>query len=154
MMKKTVLLACVAMMGYGVSMAEMTPGEVELTRSVVQTQRKAIVEMNMALDNETAKTFWPLYNEYQDGLRKVNDRSVALIQDYAGSWLELSDEKAASLTDEMLSIQMEKAKVRRSFAKKFRKQLPAKAVARFFQIENKLDAIVNYDLAASVPLAH
>jgi hypothetical protein len=54
---------------------------------------------------------------------------------------------------EFMAIQNEKTKVQSKYVDRFRKVLPARSVARFYQIENKLDAIVSYDLASEVPLA-
>jgi hypothetical protein len=44
--------------------------------------------------------------------------------------------------------------VRQKHVKIFKKLLPPVKVARFFQLENKLDAVVNYELAQSIPLTH
>lgn len=131
-----------------------TSGEIELSRASIQVQRKAIVAMNMALDEPTAQVFWPLYNDYVEAMRKPNDRATALLTEYAANWTDLSEEKAKTLLNDLLSVKQEQLNVKKSFAKKFSRKLPPRVVARFFQIENKLDAIIANELALNVPLVH
>lgn len=134
--------------------AAPTQGEIELSRATVQVQRKALVAMNMNLDESQAAKFWPLYNDYQEAYRKVDDRFSALMTDYATNWMSLSEDKAKELMDSFFSIRMDQLKIRKSYAKKLSRTLSPKVAARFFQIENKLDAIIAADLADKVPLVH
>jgi hypothetical protein len=126
--------------------------EIELTRSVIQTKKKIIVATNMPLTEQESEAFWPVYNDYQQALRKVNDRSVKLIEGYARDYLTLTDEKAKEMLNEFLDIESEKVKLKKSYVKKFRKVLPDKKVTRYFQVENKLEAIINFELADTIPL--
>ena len=106
----------------------------------------------MQLTEEEQKVFWPLYDDYQAELSKIEDQQIALITMYAENYQNLTDEKAQKILDQFLAVDDKALKVSRAHAKKFLKVLPAKHVARYFQVENKLDAIVNYDLARGIPL--
>jgi hypothetical protein len=127
--------------------------EIELTREVIQTQRKAIIAKNMQFTEEESQAFWPVYNVYREAMRKVGDRKVKLISSYADNYRDLTDEEAKGLLAEFLKIQKAEWKVKKKFVRKFRKALSEKKVMRFYQVENKLDAIVNVQLAADIPLA-
>lgn len=151
---KFFIAAAILIYGANVVHAGSTQGESELNRAMIQAQRKVIVEANMQMDADTAKTFWPLYDEYIVAMQKPADRSTALLNDYAASWMDLSDEKAQSLLNDLLSVKEEQIKIKKTFSKKFFKKLPAKVVARFFQIDNKLESIVANELAKNVPLVH
>jgi hypothetical protein len=124
----------------------------ELTNDVIKAQKKRIVGANMQLTEEEQKVFWPLYGDYQAELSKIEDQQIALITMYAENYQNLTDEKAQKILDQFLAVDDKALKVSRAHAKKFLKVLPAKHVARYFQVENKLDAIVNYDLARGIPL--
>ena len=126
--------------------------EIELTRSVIQTKKKIIVAANMLLTEQESEAFWPVYNDYQQALRNVNDRTVKLLEGYARDYLTLTDEKAEEMLNEFLDIESEKVKLKKSYVKKFRKVLTEKKVTRYFQIENKLDAIIGFELADTIPL--
>jgi len=104
------------------------------------------------LTEEEQKVFWPLYNTYQAELSKLEDKEIALITMYAENYKDMTDQKAQELLDQFLAVDDEALKVRHAHVKKFLKVLPAKRVARYFQVENKLNAIVNYDLARGIPL--
>jgi hypothetical protein len=124
----------------------------ELTNDVIKAQKKRIVGANMQLTEEEQKVFWPLYGDYQAELSKIENQQIALITIYAENYQNMTDEKAQELLDQFLAIDNEALEARRAHVKKFLKVLPAKRVARYFQVENKLDAIVNYDLARGIPL--
>ena len=128
-------------------------GELALSRQVIQTERQALVTSAMELTEEEGKVFWPLYREYREAMAKVGDRSQALIVDYAAKYATLTDVDAQAMVTEMVAIDQEALNVRKDYVKKFGKILPAKRVARFFQIENKMDAIIKAELVQDIPLA-
>jgi len=107
---------------------------------------------DLGLTEEEGQAFWPLYREYQQSMAKVGDRMQKLILDYAKIYETATEEQAEAMLGEMLSIQNDELKTKQSYAKKFKKVIPVVKVARFYQIENKIDAIIDYDLAASIPL--
>ena len=127
--------------------------DIELTRAAIQVRRQAIVTAVMDLEAREADTFWPLYREYRLAMALVNDRYVKLLVGYLGSYEKLTDEAASRMLDEALSIDRARTDVKKKFVARFGKQLPAKKVARFFQVDNKLDAVINAELAQLVPLA-
>ncbi|MGB5659470.1 MAG: hypothetical protein WBO54_08310, partial [Thermoanaerobaculia bacterium] len=138
-------------------MATVSPGqeindEIELTRSIIQTQRQAIVTAAMQLTGEESQTFWPLYHEYREAMRKVDDRSVNLINGYAESFDTMTDEIAQTMLKEFISIRQAELDVTRKYLKRFQKILPANKVARFVQLENKLDSVIDFELASEIPL--
>ena len=126
--------------------------QITLTRAAIQTQRQAIVSEAMDLDPQQTQAFWPLYREYREAMGKVNDRTVLLLSRYLQAYPNLSDATASQLLDESLSIEEARSQIKRQSVARLRKVLPDRQVARFFQVENKLDAIVNAELAERVPL--
>ena len=77
---------------------------------------------------------------------------VAIVEDYTASFRDLSDDKARKLMENYLDAEADRLEVRRAYLGKFAKILPGRTVARFYQIENKMDAILRYDLAATIPV--
>lgn len=132
--------------------AQSETDEIEITRSVIQTERKAIVAANMQLNEAESRAFWPVYNEYVEKLRKINDRRVRLITDYANAYENLTETQAKAFLRERVSIDKARLELIEDYIGKFEDVLASKRVARFFQIENKIDAIVEYSLAEEIPL--
>ena len=126
--------------------------ETALTRASIQVRRQAMVTAAMDLDGAEAEKFWPLYRDYRNEMAKVGDRLVKLINDYADAYDSITDEQAGRMLDEYLSIQRATGEVKAAFVPKFRQIMPARKVARFFQVDNKLDAVINSQLAAGIPL--
>ena len=126
----------------------------EILREKLKADKKLLVATNMELTESEAKNFWPVYDDCQKELQKINQRMVKLLNDYAADYKtnSVSDEKAKKLTDEYVSLQQAEANLTTSFVPKLNKALPVKKVARYLQIENKIRAVIKYDLAATVPL--
>jgi len=126
--------------------------EIALTRAEIQTERQAIVAENLPLTEEQAKAFWPLYRSYRGELASLGDRAVTMIEGYANKYETMSDADAQAMIDEYFAIQKDELKVKTSWLPKFAKVLPATKIARFVQIENRLDAIIRIELATEIPL--
>ncbi len=147
------LFAGLALLGLAaVSQAQNVTDAVELTKQAAETQRQAIVMRGMEMTEAQSQVFWPVYREYRTDMGKVLDRLIALAMDYADNMDDLSDEQAAYILDEFLRIQNADYKTKHKYVKRFRKVLPEKKVTRFYQIDNKLDAVVRFDAARTVPL--
>lgn len=124
----------------------------EVLLSTLRANRKAFVAVNLQLTDAQAKEFWPLYDRYAQEIGAIGDRVAGLVQEYEKSYADLSNEKALELITGYLDAEAERAKVRRGYLDQFAKILPGRTVARFFQLENKIDAVLRYDLARTIPV--
>ncbi|MCU0561120.1 MAG: hypothetical protein MUD16_13130 [Desulfobacterales bacterium] len=118
----------------------------------IRADKKLFVAENMQLSDAEAKAFWPVYQAYQDELFLLRQRTGKLIQDYADAYASMSEAAAKKLLEESLAIEEAGLKLRQAYLPKFRKALPEVKVARYFQIENKIQAALYYGLAAEIPL--
>ena len=120
----------------------------------IKADKKLFVAANMDLTESEAKSFWPIYEEYQKSLAEINGRLAQLINDYATEYNAntLTDEKAKKLTDEMVAIQQAEGGLQASYLPKLNKVLPPKKVARYLQIENKIRAALRYEIAKNIPV--
>ncbi len=119
----------------------------------VRADKKLFVAKNMQLTSDEAKKFWPIYDKYQDELFLLRARTGKMIKDYAEAYKqEMTDEIAKDLLDEFLTIDRLGLKLRMAYLPKFRKSLSDVKVMRYYQIENKIEAAMYYDLARKIPL--
>jgi hypothetical protein len=127
----------------------------EIVHEKLKADKKLIVAKYMELTESEAKNFWPVYEEYQNDLKKSNERLLRLLESYAADYKNksLTDEKAKKLLDEWIAIEQEEGKRRSTHAPKVLQALPAKKAARYLQIENEYRILLRYELAATVPLA-
>jgi Spy/CpxP family protein refolding chaperone len=126
----------------------------QILRDKIKADKKLLVASNMELTESEAKGFWPIYDEYQKELQKINQRMAKVLESYADDnrSKSLTDDKAKKLIDEAVSVEQAEANIKSTFAPKLSKVLPVKKVVRYLQIENKIRAVVRYDIAQGVPL--
>lgn len=125
---------------------------IELMRSDVQTQKKAIITETMDFTEEEAAVFWPVYNDYANELRKISDEKIALIKDYTANFDNITDEKAKEIMDKSFSVEEKTTKLKKKYYKRLSKVLPATRATRFFQLENQLINLLNLQAASKLPL--
>lgn len=128
----------------------------EILLQKIKADKKLLVAANMDLTDAEAKSFWPLYDGYQKELNEINESLVKTIKDYAEAYNKgpIEDSTAKKLLDEALSAYEAEIKLKRVYAMKIGKVLPAAKTARYIQMENKIRAILNAELANQIPLAY
>lgn len=118
----------------------------------LRANRRAFVAVNLTLDEQEAAQFWPRYDRYQEAMRPIADRQAALVEDYITHFRDLSNERALALANDYLAIEADRLRVRRELIDELAKVLPGRTVARVLQLENKMDAVLRFDLAARIPV--
>ena len=148
----TLLTAILAFVTIPAVAEDKASDNMEIVLEKVRADKKLLVAENMQLTEAEAKAFWPVYKEYQKSLETIMGRMGRLIDDYRTNFSSMSDESAKRLLDEYLAIQHDDAKLMQSCISKLREILPEKKVVRYFQIENKIRAVVDFELARNIPL--
>jgi hypothetical protein len=120
----------------------------------VKADKKLVVAANMDLNDSEGKAFWPIYDAYQKDLQGLNDRLAKAILAYADAYNKntITDEQATNLTNEALAIDQDEVTMRKAYATKLKSVLPGTKVARYLQIENKIRAVIRYQMADAIPL--
>jgi hypothetical protein len=142
----------VALMSAFAIAQEKPTDDMQILMEKIKADKKLLVSENMQLSEAEAKKFWPVYDQYQNELFILRTRSLKLIEDYAKNSESMTNDIAKKLLDEYLTIERLRQKVRDAYLPKFRKAIPGIKVARYYQIENKISAVVNYELAKLIPL--
>jgi len=123
-------------------------------RLLLQAGREEIIRDELRLSSAEDALFWPVYDRYQSELTLVRNRYAVLLADFIQAYRSgnVSAEFANKLVDDVLDMQTEVLKIKKKYLKEFRKVLPARKAARFYQLENKMDAELEGQLALVVPL--
>jgi hypothetical protein len=125
---------------------------IELMRANVRYEKTSWIRSNVPLTEREAKVFWPLYRRYQTELTKIGEERLALIKDFAAHHENLTDTRARGILDRSFAIDSKLATIRRIYKNEFLTVLPPKVVARFFQVEHRLNLLIDLELAAQIPL--
>ena len=131
---------------------DMPTDNMQILVEKIRADKKLLVAENMQLSESEAKGFWPLYDRYQNELFLLRQRTLKLINDYGEAYGQMTDNTAKKLVDEYMTIEGLGLKLRETYLPEFRKVIPEVKVLRYYQIENKINAVLFYELASNIPL--
>lgn len=151
---RSLLLACLGLLAAAPAFAQSATPSMDSVRAAIRADKRQIVAANMVLTTAEDATFWPVYDAYQVELGKLATRTGAAIKTYADAYnaKAVTDAVASQLTNEVIAIERDRVNLMQAYLPKFGAVIPATKVARYYQIENKLRAAVNYELADAIPL--
>ena len=148
-----VLFCALAALGALPVFAQDRPADnMEEVRKAIRKEKKLFIAQNMELTESEAVVFWPVYERYQKDQQALFDRTVELIEDYAKVYPKLSDTAAEKLLNDYLALEEDRVKLAKSYLPEFRRVLPVVKVARYYQLENKVRAVMYDELAAKIPV--
>lgn len=131
--------------------ADMSP-YVDEAREVMRTDRKVLIRRAMRLTAEEEQKFWTPYRKYSEDMEEVRDLRIKVITDFAANIDNMTDDLARQILKDWLEYSDRTVKVRRKHLNGFRKAVGYQKVVRFYQLENKVDTIINFAIAMQVPL--
>ncbi len=130
----------------------LTDQDINLLRKDVASQKKQIVAANMQLTDAEAQKFWPVYDQYSADFMKIGDTRYALIKQYASSYAGMTDAQAKELLQKSFGVDESVIRLREKYMPLFEKVISAKQTARFFQIDRRLTAVLDLQLASEIPI--
>ena len=148
------MVLAITLIGFvgSVSAQDKPADNMDIVKEKIRTDKKLFIATNMQLTESEGKAFWPVYETYQAELGKLRDREIKLIEEFATNFESMSDDVAKNLLDDSLAIDSDHQKLRQSYLTKIRGTLPDKKVARYYQLESKIDAILEFEMAKRIPL--
>jgi len=148
------LLVTSIAVGQGEGAAILEDPELANARTLLQAGREQIIREDLQLTEEESVGFWPIYEKYIAALGVLRDRKAKLVAGFLKAYRngQFGDEYAEWLVAENFDIKADWLQVQQKFVPRFRKVLPVVKVARFYQLENKMDAEVDAQLAIVIPL--
>jgi hypothetical protein len=153
-------LACVPMFGQA---AQTVPGagaqpqaaseqDIQMLREDIRSHKKQLTAANMTLTADEATKFWPVYDQYTQETIKIGDARWAEIKDYAASYNTLTDAQAQDHMKRSAAIDQQVIALRSKYVPIFEKVISPKKTALWYQIDRRLDLLINLQLAASIPV--
>jgi hypothetical protein len=154
-LRKAVALGFLSLLATLTAGAQEKPASnMEILRDKLKADKKLLVAENLMLTESQSSAFWPIYDEYQKELEGINQRLGTLIQSYAKDYnaRTMTDEKAKGLLAEAIAVDEAEVALRKKYSQKLDGVIPAMAVVRYIQMENKIRALIRFDMAANIPL--
>lgn len=149
----TIIAVAIAVGCYApIAGAQQERDVMEVMRSQIATKRQALVAENLELTETESEKFWPVYRDFQYDRAPLIDRRLENIKNFRDNYESMTDEQAKEIVDAVVKYEEDMLKLTRKYIREFRKVLPERKVMRYLQIERKLDAVIDFDLARVIPL--
>jgi hypothetical protein len=130
----------------------ITDQQLELLRRDIRSIKKQLIAANLTLTDSEATKFWPVYEQYSADMGKINDTRTAIIKEYSEKYGTLTDDQADNLIRRWLDTDLEQTKLRQRYVPIFRKVLPGKKAATFFQLDRRISMMIDVQLTSQLPL--
>ena len=131
----------------------ITDQQLALLRRDIRSIKKQLIAANLTLTDSEATKFWPVYEQYSADTGKINDARTAIIKEYSEEYGTLTDDQADNLIRRWLDTDIEQTKLRQRYVAIFRRVLPGKKAATFFQLDRRISTMIDVQLTSQLPLA-
>jgi hypothetical protein len=132
----------------------VTDEDIALLRKDLRAMKMQVIGQNMSLSDEQGEKFWPIYNHYVKDLQEVNNQKYALLKQYAEMWATMSDEDALIYVRHWLEADGQAQALRLKYVPVVSQVLPGRKAATFFQLDRRLNMMIDLQLFSQIPLAH
>jgi hypothetical protein len=132
----------------------VTDEDIALLRKDLRAMKMQVIGQNMSMSDTEAQKFWPIYNHYVRDLSEVNDQKYALLKQYAEMWSTMTDEDALIYVRHWLEADGQAQALRLKYVPTVSQVLPGRKAATFFQLDRRLNMIIDLQLFSQIPLAH
>jgi len=127
--------------------------DIDLLRKDIRSQKKQLIAQNLKLTDSEATKFWPIYDQYTAELVKINDKKYSTIQQYADHFGTMTDQQALALSQQFLDVDIAAAQLRAKYVPMVAKAIGGVKAATFAQLDRRIAAMVDLQLASKIPLA-
>jgi hypothetical protein len=125
---------------------------IKLLRSDVRKDKSQIIGQVMQFDTDQSAAFWPIYKEFQGELTQNGDQVVALVKKYAANYDDMTEEVADQLATKLLDIEQQRNALKRKYYERFKVALDPISAARFLQVENQIEKVIDLQIASRLPV--
>ncbi len=130
----------------------MSEQDIKLFREDIRSKKKQLIAANLTLTDAEATKFWPIYDQYTAELVAINNAKYAALKEYADKWGTMTDDQALALINRSLDVDKSVAQLRIKYVPIFQKAIPGTKVATFFQLDRRLQMLIDAQLASHLPL--
>ena len=124
---------------------------IQVFRANMRADRATVITETMNFSAKDAAAFWPIYRKYEYDRSTLDDRRVAVIKEYAEKYSTLTDADSKAMAERMFDCESRITELKKTYFKRFNKVLPSLTVAKFFQLEHRIDLLVDMKVESSLP---
>jgi hypothetical protein len=147
----TLLILALCPLGRAQNQEPTIDSTIAVVRANMQADRTVLITTGMNFSDKDGAAFWPIYQQYDHERSMLDDRRAAVIKQYTQKYPKLTDAEAKAMADQMLDCEFRLAKLKKKYYKKFNRVLPALTVTKFFQLEHRVDLMMDMQVESSLP---
>jgi len=127
--------------------------DLQALQKAARADKRALVAKTLDLSPPEAKKFWPIYESLQKDLTNLNRQRNVALETLVNRDRPVSDAYAKQIVNDLLTVEEQEIKALRKASNASLKALPPRKAARYLQLEQKLRALQDYEIAIAFPLA-
>src|SRR5271165_621788 len=124
---------------------------IAVVRANMRADRTTLITTGMNFNDKDGAAFWPIYQQYEYERSRLDDRRAAVIKQYTQKFRNLTDADAKAMADQMFDCESRLAELKKKYYKKFNRVLPGLTVTKFFQLEHRVDLMMDMQVESSLP---
>lgn len=124
---------------------------IAVVRANMQADRTALITTGMNFSDKEGAAFWPIYHQYQRERSMQDDSRATVIKEYTQKYPNLTDSEAKAMAEKILDCDSRLAELKKKYYKRFNRALPALTVTKFFQLERRVDLMMEMQVESSLP---
>jgi len=133
--------------------AQSTSADEQVLLKQVMTDKRSIYAQSLKLTDSESRAFWPIYDEYEGKVKKLDDQFIALVNDFAAKYDTLTDPEAAAMLKTKMQLEKDRMDLKQTYTKKIAKVLPAVKALRYAQVETRIENMLRRNVYGLIPLA-
>ena len=125
---------------------------IELIRTDLRKDKAQVMAAVLQLDGDEAAKFWPIYKDFEAELTQIYDVVVAQVTDYAANYDKMTPDLADQLANKLLDLEQQRNDLKRKYYRQFKGALDPIIAARFLQVENQIERLLDLQIASELPV--
>jgi hypothetical protein len=131
---------------------ENIAGYSELLHENLSDQKGPILGVVLQLTEEEAAKFWPIYDQYNAEMSKINASAAANVDAYVKNFAQLSGQQADEIVRKSVDYHNQREALLAKYYGLVKASLGAATAARFFEIENQILLLIELQMNSNLPI--
>ena len=119
----------------------------------IMTAKRAAYAQAMQLTDDESRAFWPIYDEHEAKVKKIDGQVIQLANDYVAKYSTMTDADARRMLAATMKLDRERMDSEQATTKKVAKAVPAIKALRYAQVESRIDNELQRKVMELTPLA-
>lgn len=147
---KSILILAFAFLSQIVS-AQVSDADIDLIQNKFGTEKEKIVADYIKLEKENAKSFWSIYNEYEQKRKDIGEKRLNLVLHYNDNQTVLQGNDLDNEIKKFIDLKKDTDQLIETFYDRIKKEFGSKTASDFYIIEVYFQGVVRENYMTQIP---